>query len=132
MSCRRNSRVPIEDVVLPRMLYCDLRRSQRLPGMSSGLPGALLCITTRFLGDGKGVILSQRVRGSIRAVRAIRNTRVLQMETTLAADEAPCSMKEFIRAVRYIEHHDVVRSGIFGENIGTKVSGSGHNRRTRP
>jgi len=33
-----------------------------------------------------GVILGQRVRGSIKAVRAVRNTRLFLMETRLAAD----------------------------------------------
>jgi hypothetical protein len=81
MSSRRNSSVPKEDDVFPRMLYCDSRCSQTLPG-------ALLCNATRRLGDGKSVILYQRVRGSVRALRAVRNTRVFQMETRFVADEA--------------------------------------------
>jgi hypothetical protein len=36
--------------------------------------------------DGKHVILRQRVRGSVRAVRAVRNTRVFQTETRVVAD----------------------------------------------
>ena len=43
---------------------------------------------TRHLGDGKRVIPPQRVRGFIRAVRAVRNTRVFQTETRVVADDA--------------------------------------------
>jgi len=56
--------------------------------MSPALPGALLCNATRRLGDGKRVILRQRVRGSVRAVRAVQNTRVFLTETRVVADEA--------------------------------------------
>jgi hypothetical protein len=41
---------------------------------------------TRCLGDGKRVFLYQRVRGSVRAVRAIRNTQVFQTDTKVVAD----------------------------------------------
>jgi metal-dependent amidase/aminoacylase/carboxypeptidase family protein len=41
---------------------------------------------TRRLGDGSRLILRQRVRGSARAVRAVRNTEVLQTETRVVAD----------------------------------------------
>jgi len=88
MSSRRNSSIPKEDVVFPRMLYCDSRFSQMLTGLSPALPGALLCNATRCLGDGKRVILPQRVRGSVRAVRAVQNTRVFQTETRYVADES--------------------------------------------
>jgi len=47
--------------------------------MSPALPGALLC-------NGKRVILRQRVRGSVRAVRAFQNTRVFLTETRVVAD----------------------------------------------
>jgi len=79
MSSRRTSSVPKEDVVFPRMLYCDSRCSLTLSGLSPALPGALLC-------NGKRVILCQRVRGSVRAVRAVQNTRVFQTETRVVAD----------------------------------------------
>jgi hypothetical protein len=68
------------------MLYCDSRCSQTLTGLSLALPGAVLCNATRRLGDRQRVILRQRVRGSIRAVRAVRNTRVFQTETWVVAD----------------------------------------------
>jgi hypothetical protein len=42
---------------------------------------------TRRLGDGSRLILRQRVRGSARAVRAVRNTRVFQTVTRVVADE---------------------------------------------
>jgi len=88
MSSRRTSSVPKEDVVFPRMLYCDSRCSQTLTGLSPALPGALLCNATRRLGDGQRVILRQRVRGSVRAVRAVRNTLVFQTETGVVADDS--------------------------------------------
>jgi hypothetical protein len=87
MSSRRTRSVPKEDVVFPRMLYCDSRCSQTLTGLSLALPGALLCNATRRLGDRQRVILRQRVRGSVRAVRAVWNTRVFQTETRVVADE---------------------------------------------
>ena len=70
----------------PRRSQVCRRRSQTLPGLSPGLPGALLCNATRRLGDGQRAILRQRVRGSIRAVRAVRNTLVFQTETRVVAD----------------------------------------------
>ena len=57
-----------------------------LPGLSPVLPRALLCNATRRLGDGKCLILCHRVPGSVRAVRAVRNTRVFQTETRVVAD----------------------------------------------
>jgi len=87
MSSRRTSSVPKEDVVIPRMLYCDSRCSQTLSGLSPALPGALLCNATRCVGDRKGVIHRQGVRGSVRAVRAVLNTRVFQTETSVVADQ---------------------------------------------
>jgi hypothetical protein len=68
MSSRRTSSVTKEDVVFPRMLYCDSRCSQTLTGLSLALPGALLCNAIRRLGDRQRVILRQSVRGSVRAV----------------------------------------------------------------
>jgi len=51
MSSRRTSSVPKEDVVSPRLLYCDFRCSQAchwrlqvLPGLSSALPVLLLAL----------------------------------------------------------------------------------------
>jgi len=51
--------------------------------MSRALPSTLLCNATRRLGDRQGVILRQWVRDSVRAVRAVLNTRVFQMELGL-------------------------------------------------
>jgi hypothetical protein len=108
MSSRRTSSVPKEDVVFPRMLYCDSRCSQTLPGLLPALPGALLDNATRRLGDGKCVILRQRVRGSVRAVKAVRNTLVFQTETSVVADIVvqndnpdlrPVSSKKNIRGI---------------------------------
>jgi len=47
----------------------------------------MLCNATHRLGDGKRVILRQRVRGSVRAIRAIRNTPVYLTETWVVADK---------------------------------------------
>jgi hypothetical protein len=41
---------------------------------------------TSRLGHGNRVILSQRVQGSVRAVRAVRNTQVFQTENRVVAD----------------------------------------------
>jgi hypothetical protein len=68
------------------MLYCDSRCSQTLTGLSLALSGAVLCNATRRLGDRQRVILRQRVRGSVSAVRAVRNTQVFQTETRVVAD----------------------------------------------
>jgi hypothetical protein len=54
--------------------------------MSPALPGALLWNVTRHLGNGKCVILRQRVRCSVRAIRAVQNTRVFLTETRVVAD----------------------------------------------
>jgi hypothetical protein len=91
MSSRHTSSVPKEDVVFPRMLYCDSRCSQTLTGLSLAHPGALLCNAVCRLGDRQHVILRQRVRGSVRAVRAVRNTRVFPMEPRVVADVVDCS-----------------------------------------
>jgi hypothetical protein len=45
-----------------------------------------VCNATSPLGDGSRLILRQRVRGSARAVKALRNTRVFQTETRVVAD----------------------------------------------
>ena len=46
---------------------------------------AEVCNATRRLGDGKRVILRHRVRGSVRAVKAVRNTLVFLTETIVVA-----------------------------------------------
>jgi hypothetical protein len=45
-----------------------------------------VCNATRRLGDGSRPIPRQSIRGSARAVRAVRNTRVFQRETRVVAD----------------------------------------------
>ena len=45
-----------------------------------------VCNATRCLGDGSHLIFRQRVRGSVRAVRAVQNTRVFQTETGVIAE----------------------------------------------
>jgi len=47
----------------------------------------MLCNATRCLGNGKRVILCQRVRGSVRAIRAVRKTQVFLTETRVVADD---------------------------------------------
>jgi hypothetical protein len=47
-----------------------------------------VCKATRHLGDGSCLNLRHRVRGSARAVRSVRNSRVFQMETRVVADRA--------------------------------------------
>jgi hypothetical protein len=62
-----------------------------LPCLLPVLLGALLCNATCRLGNRKRVILRQWVRLSVRAVRAVRNTRVFQTETPVVADVEPAS-----------------------------------------
>jgi hypothetical protein len=45
----------------------------------------MLCNATRRHADGKRVILRQRVRGSVRALRAVRNTPEFLTETRVVA-----------------------------------------------
>ena len=45
-----------------------------------------VCNATCRLDVGQPVILRQWVRGSVRAIRAVRNTRVFLMETRVVAD----------------------------------------------
>jgi len=69
-----------------------------LPGLLPALPGALLCNATCRLRDRKCVFLRQMVRGSVRAVRAIRNTQVFQTETRVFADVEPSTTeRQFLR-----------------------------------
>jgi hypothetical protein len=86
MRSRRISSVPKEDVVFPRMLYCDSRCPQTLTGLLLALPGALQGNATRRLGVRLRVILLQGVRDSVSALRAVRNTRVFQTETRVVGD----------------------------------------------
>jgi len=46
-----------------------------------------VCNMTRRLGDAQRVILRQRVRGSVRAVRAVRNTLVFLTEIRVLAED---------------------------------------------
>jgi hypothetical protein len=78
------------------------------------LPGALLCNATRRLGDRQRVILRQRVRGSVRAVRAVWNTRVFQTETRVVAD---------VTFGELMKHHDIV-PGIPQMPPGTSLHGN--------
>jgi hypothetical protein len=59
------------------------------PGGSQWLKYILLmlCNATHCLGDGKRVIHSLRVRGSVRAVWTVRNTGVFLTETNVVANE---------------------------------------------
>ena len=47
----------------------------------------MLCNVAHHLGDVKRVIPRQSVQGSIRAIRAVRNTQVFQTETRVVADD---------------------------------------------
>jgi len=50
------------------------------------------CNASHHLSDGKHEILRQRVQGSVRAIRAVRNTRVFLKETWVVADVAFLSL----------------------------------------
>jgi len=82
-----------------------------LTGLSQALPGALLGNATHRLGDRQCVILCQTVRGSVRAIRAIRNTRVFQMETSVVGDAychraAPNATEPHLNMTRVVHLHD--------------------------
>jgi len=67
----------------------------------------MLCNATRRLGDTKGVIFHQTVRGSIRAVGAVRNTWLFLTKTRVVADE-------HFEAWWKIANKSL---GLFGENV---------------
>jgi len=48
--------------------------------------GREVCNATRCRGDGSHLFLSQRVRGLVRAVKVVRNTRLFLTETRFVAD----------------------------------------------
>jgi len=83
MISRRTSSIPKEDV-FPRLLYSDSACSKVLPGAPEGHDISPVNSDP----SPKRVILRQRVRGSVRAVRAVRNTRVFLTETRVVADAA--------------------------------------------
>jgi len=66
------------------VIYKATRRRNKRHGIIAA--AREVCTATRRLGDGSYLILRQRVRGSTRAVRAIRNTQVFQAETRVVAD----------------------------------------------
>jgi len=92
---RRTGSIPKEDV-FPRLLYSDSTCSQVLPGspeghyissVNSGRGMYATRVATRHRGDGKRLIFRQTVQGSVRAVRAVWNTRVFLTGTRVVADE---------------------------------------------
>jgi hypothetical protein len=66
------------------VIYNATRRKNKRHGIIAA--SREVCNATRRLGDRSRLILRQRVRGSARAVRAVRNTRVFQTETSVVAD----------------------------------------------
>jgi len=73
-----------------------------LPDMLPALPGALLWTATNRLGDGMRLILPQGVWGSVRAIRAVRNTRVLLPETRVVADGISLHLHKHFQRLHYI------------------------------
>jgi hypothetical protein len=65
-----------------------------------------VCNMTRPLGNGLHLIVCQRVRGSMKAVRDVWNTRVFEMETRVVADE--------IHLYDYTKHDS--RAKVMGES----------------
>jgi len=78
------------------------------PGGFQWLKYILLMLwnATRHLGDGKHIILRQRVQGSVRAVSAVRNTRVFLTEIRVVADV------EHVDIVKYCENTCVLQVDI--------------------
>jgi len=66
------------------VIYNAMRRKNMRHGLIAA--ARVVCNVTRRLGDRSRLILHQRVQGSVRAVRVVRNTRVFQAETIVVAD----------------------------------------------
>jgi len=69
-----------------------------------------VCNVTCRLGDGWRLICCQRVQGSVRAVRAVQNTRVFQTETRVVADELstfPAESKAAIVNTMTVRHREI-------------------------
>ena len=66
--------------VIYNALHCRNKRHGKIAAAKE------VCNATRRVGDGSRLIIRQRVRGSVSAVRAIRNTRVFLTETNFVAD----------------------------------------------
>jgi hypothetical protein len=66
------------------VIYNAMLRKNRRHGIIAA--AREVCNETCRLGDMSRLILRPRVRGSARAVRAVRNTRVFQTETRVVAD----------------------------------------------
>jgi len=72
------------DATAASIIYNVTRRNNSRHGIIAA--AREICNATRRLGDGSCAIHCQRVWGSVRAVRAVWNTRVFQTETTVIAD----------------------------------------------
>ena len=73
------------------------RKDKRHRTIAAGGP---VCNATCRWGDGSCLICCQRVDGSVRAVRAVRVTRVFMTETRFTTDELQASLN-----VRYKKYH---------------------------
>jgi len=76
------------DAGVASVIYNATCRKNKRDGIIAA--GREVCNATRRLSDGSRLILRQSVRGSVRAVRAIRNTQVFQTETCVVTDLYPC------------------------------------------
>jgi hypothetical protein len=74
------------DTGVPSVIYNAMRRKNGRHGIIAA--AREVCNTTHRLGDGSRLILHQRARSSVRAIRAIQITRVFQTETGVVADDA--------------------------------------------
>lgn len=73
-----------------------------------------VCNTTRRMGNGSHLSLRQRVRGSVKSVSAIPNSRGFQTETRDVADDWVCKIvnvwKAFIAASKVYLHYPLIGS----------------------
>jgi len=79
---------------------------------------------TWHLGDGKRVILSQSIEGSVRAIRAVRNIRVFLMETSVVADRmvVVAYIEDILIAMKsFLEKHHQQLSRLFQLLMGNNM-----------
>jgi hypothetical protein len=73
------------DTEAASVIYNATRRQTKRHGIRAAT--RVVCNATRRLGDISRLIISLRVQGSVKAVRAARNTRGFLSETRFVADE---------------------------------------------
>jgi hypothetical protein len=81
-----NAKERMADAGAARVIYNPKRGKNKWHGIIAA--ARKVCDAICPFGEGVRLILRQRVGGSARALRAVRNTRVFQTETSIVADAA--------------------------------------------